>query len=457
MRNTDRAARVMILLVAVVLISCILQVRAVAQSAGENTVYNSTTTTGSTAFIDASKLVSGTTICDTLYGILSAPGYIPSVIDARAITPSLTSMTCAAGKTPWQTSVSSTPISAPSTILLPPGTIVIHTSWILPANTRLIGEGDGLPSNGALSGTTIQSAPSFTVPGAMIQFGYSSCSALCPAISIENLVLDGQGQSVSGIVNQYSQDHSFVDHVGLYRILGTGLLVSGSAENSGPYSNIAFDTDGSATTSTVCAQILAVSGGTHGIHGLTCKSSSTAYPPAAVLLDSSGNSLEDIAVSGFSDGVLVGSNASALSNVLINIIGDTTRRPVATPVNAIHISSANPVEGLAIKGVSNSQLPGTYTIQDDLTALHLLDQYVAMYAAGKSSGGGYVRFTTSPNAPHWVTGKNSPSASPCVRGSLYSCIGGGSGSTCYNGASGPAYALWACVLNGSSVSWVPIM
>lgn len=457
MRNITGATRELVFLAAALLLTCVLEVPVIAQSAGQNAVYNSTTTTGSSAFIDASMLVTpGSTICTTLNGILASYSY-PIIIDARALTSMITNMTCAGGTTPWQNGVSSPYITTPSTILLPPGTIVIHTSWILPANTRLIGEGDGLPSNGALSGTTIQSAPSFALPGAIIQFGQSSCSAPCPAISIENLVLDGLGQSVSGIVNQYSQDQSFVDHVGLYRILGTGLLVSGSAENSGPYSNIAFDTDGSATTSTVCAQILTVSGGTHGIHGLTCKSSSTAYPPAAVLLDSSGNSLEDIAVSGFSDGVLVGSNASALSNVLINIIGDTTRRPVATPVNAIHISSANPVEGLAIKGVSNSQLPGTYTIQDDLTALHLLDQYVAMYAAGKSSGGGYVRFTTSPNAPHWVTGKNSPSASPCVRGSLYSCIGGGSGSTCYNGASGPAYALWACVLNGSSVSWVPIM
>jgi hypothetical protein len=33
-------------------------------------------------------------------------------------------------------------------------------------------------------------------------------------------------------------------HVGLYRILGTGLSISGQASDSGPYSNITFDLSG---------------------------------------------------------------------------------------------------------------------------------------------------------------------------------------------------------------------
>lgn len=48
--------------------------------------------------------------------------------------------------------------------------------------------------------------------------------------------------------------------------LGTGLAVSGSANNSGPYSNITFDTGGSSgLPATVCASI-------NGVEQHTCKS-----------------------------------------------------------------------------------------------------------------------------------------------------------------------------------------
>ena len=58
----------------------------------------------------------------------------------------------------------------------------------------------------------------------MIQFGSSSCSP-CTGIAIENLNLDGQGQTISGIVNQYSGSLSYVDHVSLYQILGGVLAI----------------------------------------------------------------------------------------------------------------------------------------------------------------------------------------------------------------------------------------
>jgi hypothetical protein len=66
-----------------------------------------------------------------------------------------------------------------------------------------------------------------------------SSSSGCLSISIEKLILDGQEQQsgggyIGGIVNQYSQA-SYVDHVSLYQILGTGLSILGSASNSGPY------------------------------------------------------------------------------------------------------------------------------------------------------------------------------------------------------------------------------
>lgn len=430
--------------------------------AGQNTVYNwnaSTSTlspTGSSSFTDASQLPSGAspTLCSTIYGILSASSYVPGVIDARNIPSTSISMTCASGSTPWNNG--SGILNVASTILLPPGVINITSPWILPANTRLIGEGDGIfPSSATTTpGSIIRASTSMTSGNYMIQFG-SSASGPPTGISVENLVLDGQGQSIGGIENQYAQDQSYVDHVGLYQIRGTGLLITGSAENSGPYKNIVFDTGGfSGVSSTVCAQILSVGGNTHGIHGINCKSEGN-DPAAAILVDSSGNSVEDALITGFYDGILVGSNAAAPGNVLINIVGDTSVTTSLTPVNTVHISST--VHDLSIMGVSNSGLSNTYTIEDDATSTHLSDATVAIYALGRSSGPGISRFTTSKSVPTWAVGSNTPSSTSCSRGSLYSCTGGGSGSSCES--SSTYYALWACaLLSGSSTpQWLPVL
>ena len=156
-------------------------------------------------------------------------------------------MTCAAGTTPWNNGT--TFVNVPSTILLPAGTIVIPKTWVLPNNTTLIGVGDALPSTSSASSTTIQAclnSCSFTGTD-MIDLGTSTLCPLhgeipvCNSVSVENLVLDGQGQTINGIVNSNSQTGSYVDHVSLYQILGTGLLAESNANNSGPYSNITFD------------------------------------------------------------------------------------------------------------------------------------------------------------------------------------------------------------------------
>jgi hypothetical protein len=112
-------------------------------SQGQNAVYNSSTgTVGSSAFIDASMFpATGRDFCGVLNFILSSSGYptAGAVIDARGLPGSTsTSMTCAAS--PWS-GITSPP---PSTILLPPGTIDISSTWVLPSYTHLVGEGDGL-------------------------------------------------------------------------------------------------------------------------------------------------------------------------------------------------------------------------------------------------------------------------------------------------------------------------
>ena len=73
------------------------------------------------------------------------------------------------------------------------------------------------------------------------------------------LTIDGQGNSVNGIVNPNAGPNSYVDHVTLYQIRGIGLLVENNADGSGPYSNITFNTGSYAgVSSPACAQILGV-------------------------------------------------------------------------------------------------------------------------------------------------------------------------------------------------------
>jgi hypothetical protein len=406
---------------------------------GQNGVYNPTCNgggpgvVGSPAFIDASMFATTppppVDFCKVLNWVLThsypAAG---AVIDARGLNSSNTNMTCLAS--PWA-GITSPP---PSTILLPatgattPIVIPSGSGWVLPNKTRLIGEGDGIPSNSLTPGTTIQAASGFS--GTMIQFG----STASTGIAVEHLTLDGQGQAINGISNAESQANSYVDHVSLYRILGIGLSVTGTANDSGPYSNIIFDLGGvSGTSSTVCAKINGPSG-TRGIHGLSCTAENN-DPPAAVLLDSSNNSIEDVRIVGFYDGIRVGANNNAQSNVLLNIIGDTN--PILggdTPIIVVHIFNVgNTVSDLGIMGANNvGGSSSTITIQDDVTSTSLVDTSVGIYALGEAAGGGHSRFTTSPNAVHWAVGTATPTGTGCTQGSLYSCTNasGGSATAC---------------------------
>jgi hypothetical protein len=240
---------------------------------GNNDVFNSSGgQTGSAAFIDASMFVGSVqnpNFCTVLNLVLASivqPPTYPSgaVVDARGLNSTNTNMTCTG--TPWS-GITNPP---PSTILLPAGSITIPSTWVLPNGTRVIGEGSTNPyaTITAVFQTTIQASSSLT--GAMIQF----CSSVCAGVTLEDVTLVGNTQAINGIVNSNAQELSYAKNVAMYQVLGTGLKIFGSAQHSGPYSNITYDTGNSGIFGSTCASFAisstAVPGGTRGIHGLTC-------------------------------------------------------------------------------------------------------------------------------------------------------------------------------------------
>jgi len=291
---TSAARLVRTLFAAVVLIGlCSFPMPIGAQVQGNNAICNTnsgctltTELTGSSAFIDASMFGgSKTDFCAVMFHILNPLSHIlpitGGVIDARGLPGTTgTSMTCAAGTTPWNNG--SAYVATPSTILLPAGTITTSASWVLPQNTKLIGTAKGNAigiTNNYIFETMIQASANFS--GAVVQFGDpGQCSSGCQGISVEHLTINGNGNAgytMNGIENDYCGQQCYVEHVTLYQVLGTGLKLSGGyATDSGPYSNITFDLAGiTPQTSTECAQVIGTNG-TRGIHGITCIASPTA-------------------------------------------------------------------------------------------------------------------------------------------------------------------------------------
>jgi hypothetical protein len=445
---------------------------------GDNAVWlNSTTIAGSTAFVDASVFTgSGVNdLCGKIYAaIKSVPIGISNngvVIDARGINTG--SNTCA--NTPWFNGTNF--VTTPTKILLPSGTILISSTWVIPNLTRVFGEG-----NNPTDGTTIQAcktpgcSQNFATGTPMIQFGTSSGSLACPAsscsgIAVQDVFLDGQGLSIVGIQNSNSGDLSYVDHVNLYHILGTALVVTGSpTQNSGPYSNIASSAK-TGNSGTVCVKLQASS--TRGIHGLTCTADGT--PAAGILLDGSNNTLEDIHMEGYSDAILVGSNANAQGNVLIGVNGSDGAGQMTNVVhicgpnlpaygspNPLCLTTTNLVTDLAILGTRAENIHNTITnnLQDDVNATlisFLEDPHVLLYALGNTitgTTGGYSRYTTSapkpsttpPPVPTWGVGAlgSSPPSGTCPAGALFSNT---------TGTSGGKDTLWVCV----GTAWKPVI
>ncbi|HWY53741.1 MAG TPA: hypothetical protein VNZ03_04720 [Terriglobales bacterium] len=342
--------------------------------AGNNAVFGSSGPTGSAAWIDASVWSSSGDLCAVITYILSsAPGFptYPStgaVIDARGIVlPNGAQQTCSSQ--PWAPALTPSGGWPPATILLPAGNIQIKEPWIIPNNTRIIGQGR----------STILIADGIAANGDMIDMGISGCTA-GSNISIEHLKLFANSDQVNGIVNNCAQDGSYVDDVNLYGFGLVGLTIGAGATGSGPYTRLNYDNPKVSPGTPVCVIIKAQ---TLGLHGITCVGNLTvAGSPghAAIYLDASNNTIEDVHFEGFWDGIEVGDSAAAKGNTIINVHGasDKYHGNITTVVHVCGPSFQNaigqcantnePISDLTILQVRNDN-GGlcTTTVQDDLT------------------------------------------------------------------------------------------
>jgi hypothetical protein len=420
-------------LVSTALLACLFASAASAWAqTGENAVLNSAgSPVGSTSFFDANEFT-GADVCTKINAALTGRSST-IVVDARGVlTPSTCNMDPFLG------------ISKGSVVLLPAGTITINNNWNPPSQTRIIGV--GVPGTGGVGTTLVAGA----IPSgmAMIQFpGISTNVGF--GVSVEDLAMSGVGNNgVSAIINNFSQEQSYVKHVNFISFNKPVLIIgqsagTGGAANSGPYENLYIR---SATGPCVVLN----SNKTRGIHGMTC-TGGTSLPAAGVLLDGSNNMIEDVHFEGFKDGILIGSQTGSQPfGDVISVVNGLTTNLNGQMTNVIHISNANAVQDLTLTGIQASANPGQgpapASIQDDLTSTTLSDATVGLYVLGEPNNGGYSRLTTSPNVPSWSAGSTTIVGSACAVGSLYSNTAATSAST----------TLYVCVPGTPHPTWVAL-
>jgi len=527
MRTTRSQARSVLVLASLALSIASMPITVRAQNPGNNAAGNnavwssSTSVVGSAAFVDASAWCgSGGTrncggvnsdFCATLSAALGQVRTTGGVVDARGVVNSSHGGAQACGSDPFAAAGIAQTNQVPITVLLPASTINLQCTWTLPSNVRLVGEGGesvlAAQQTKFCTSSSSCSASCSSPTIAMLQMGSTGCSStICSGISIERLKLQNASTLVvDGIINDYATQSSYVREVEMSGLTGTGLYVGPQAPGSGPYTNLNFTTvAGSACTGTllpVCADIEAP---TQGLHGVTClgdsstsaKNGNVGYP--GIKINASNNSIEDVHIESFWDGIVIGDTSSPVNNVFVsNVTGAATAQLVACMVtNTVHICGSNPgaygsclaeatVTNTHLSEVANSSMNANVgglikanTVVDDATGIVMggcaatsgcsgSPLTTAMYLLGDSAGSVgsssslYSLFTTTPSSflyadgsgpgyptalPTWGVGRINPVTSNAVcytPGALYSNVATTSGSSVY-------------VCTGSPLTWQSI-
>ncbi len=377
-----------------------------------------------------------------------------ATVDARGIT----NLTCAQGETPFDNvPPNNPPTSYPfsgMTLLLPAGVIQTTVPWKLPNFVEIVGAGTG-DVTAAGNETIIRAASNFSGQN-VLQVDSTSALPCCHYIFsvdiiLENLVIDGNGKNINGISNSLLGHGFRANHVGLVNLGNTGLYLS-NAGFSGPYDNITFSEGTANSSATTCIQVIgAGSYATEGFHHVKCTANSNT-PAAGIKIDATDNTLEDVVISGFQDGVLIGSEGAAVGNHIEHVI-DTSASSVYN--STIHLSTNFLDSDTSIVGVYNECVTGgginckLVTIQDDVTGTNVVDTTVAQYFVGNHNltTVGYPRFAAttslSPSVPTWLSGAVAPAGTCPQIGTLFSNSGSGG-------------ALWVCANTSSGAKWTLI-
>jgi hypothetical protein len=480
--------------------------RMAAQSAGNKAVYNSVGPTNSQVWVDLSAwwnltLMPVPDLCGLLNTFLtSSYGTYPNgaVIDARGLTPVSPSQGMApriiCSENPFK-NVSSLPST---TILLPSGYIYTASPWIIPSNTRLVGD--------AKNGTLIIADPTNWSGGNYIlEMGSSTlCPSACTSIGIEHIFLGSSGFAIGAIHNGFAQAGSYVNDVTLSKFPNNAIVVESGATNSGPYSNINAKGEGAA-----CIDLEVQ---TQGIHGVTCFGANQPTVPAGIIVNGSNNSIEDVHIEQYGDGIEIGSALSTTVPTVSNIlVSNVTTDPNGYTQNAVHLCGNHPlntssacicfrppnsgscsnVQDVTLLNVANptfnvnnesgnaqnnpTPAAGLASVIDDVSGNAIVGCYgtagcaksqsTGIYALGENEGGSngipaYSKFavnpsTPGPNAnyystssyvPTWGVGTATPETYCSPVGAIYSQTGvnGSSVWVCIP-VSGQTYGEWAAI------------
>ena len=231
-------------------------------------------------------------------------------------------------------------------------------------------------------------------------------------VSLSNLQVDCNGLNPGlGVQNWWAQEESYVQDVNISNCNGVSLDVETvTAQNSGPYSNIASsttNTSGLANALTLCAELLSTSD-LRGIHGLTCIGTinSTNGPNVGVDLSTTGVTLEDVHLEGYTIGIEVGLNAVTNNATIVNATGGAGTPGMATLVdiannstNALFVSKNE----IGLFGLSTGGVPNI--LDDEIMGTVLTnttDPSLAFYTLGQGSSTNRTRLTSSPNASNVV-------------------------------------------------------
>jgi hypothetical protein len=381
----------------------------------------------------------------------------------------------------------------PITILLPPYTIQLSATWTIPNNVRLVGVGF----------ETILLGLSGCCSRAMIEMGQpSSCTTpLYAGIAIEHLQLNVKG-AYGGIENQCAGPSSYVNDVlisgfrfGQDQLEANALTIGPGATNSGPYTDIyvlavPYSSCGGGPGVPVFNCVV-VGAQTRGLHGITCLGSANTGATggsgsAAIVVNASNNSIEDVHIESFYDGVQIGDTSSAVSNIFISNVQASTTNGCAGVINAVHVCGpqsggnqqcpspyASPITDVTMMGISNGSLITTgvtsNSIEDDQTGTLIqgcdggtsgcMNPITSgVYILGRSDGGNtgeLSRFAINPAnstqygggstvVPTWGMGNT-----PGIQGMKCHTPGA---LLSYTGATGGSDSVYVCTF-ASGVTW----